>query len=118
MNFGDIHSIENQTAYLHYIYYDAIYNGAVLQEHQFNTEATSTIPAACNFDNQTAPCDNVDVPRFEQYISEKMNAGIMVKTRWKMNIIQLRAFLTPPIYLNAVYSPELSKACQAALWQL
>ena len=118
MNFGDIHSTENQTAYLNYIYYDVIYNGAVLQEHQFNTEATSTIPAACNFNNQTAPCDNVDVPRFKQYISEEMNAGIMVKTRWKMNINQLRAFLTPPVYLNAVYSPELSKACQAALWQL
>ena len=91
--------------------------GAVLDKYRFKTNATSELPAACVYDNRTASCDNVAVPLFKLYITERMDASVMVSTRWLMaDVDQFRPFLR--VYMNALYSPELSEECQVALWEL
>ena len=97
--------------------HDFIAAGAVLDKYRFKINATSKLPAPCVYDNQTASCDNGAVPLFQLYITERMNSSVMVSTRWLMvDVDQFRSFLH--IYMNSLYSPELSEECQVALWEL
>ena len=55
------------------------------------------------------------VPLFQQYIAKRLNAGVMMATQWIMK--DMDYFNSFEVYLNALYSPELSEECQTALWE-
>lgn len=113
LNYGDINSRGDQAKFIRNSQALQINDGAVLMKYHFNTNATSTLPVACAYEN--ASCDNAAVPLFEQYITKRLNAGVMVATQWIMK--DMEHFNSFEIYLNALYSPELSEECQIALWE-
>ena len=110
MNFGDINSRGDQVKYIRYSNSMDI---ALLMNYKFNTNATSALPAVCAYND--ASCDNAAVPLFQQYITKRLNAGVMMTTQWKMK--SMKHFNSFAVYMNVLYSPELSEDCQIALWE-